>query len=125
MRRPRITSYSIKAIIISNKNTIIRQYTGVLLAGYASYWTLWNGMVNMLSKQEVDLGITPFTITQDRSTVATFSTPLFQIYHSLFIKNPAETFNYTAYIKPMHWLSWVGLFIFSICVPPLLFLTTR
>ena len=85
----------------------------------------WNGMVNMLSKQEVDLGITPFTITQDRSTVATFSTPLFQIYHSLFIKNPAETFNYTAYIKPMHWLSWVGLFIFSICVPPLLFLTTR
>ena len=85
----------------------------------------WNGMVNLLEKQDADMGITPFTITHERSAVMTFSTPLTQIYHSLFIKNPAETFNYTAYIKPMHWLSWVGLFIFSICVPPLLFLTTR
>ena len=57
------------------------------------------------------MAITPFTVTYERSAVMTFTTPLTQIYHSLFIKNPAETFNYLAYIEPMHWLSWVGIFL--------------
>ena len=85
----------------------------------------WNGMVNLLAKQDVDMGITPFTITHERSAVMTFSTPLTQIYHSLFIKNPAETFNYLAYIEPMHWLSWVGIFLLIVTVPQILFLTAR
>ena len=85
----------------------------------------WNGMVNLLAKQDIDIATTVFTVTHERSAVMTFATPLTQIYHSLFIKNPAETFNYMAYIEPMHWLSWISILIFIFFVPPLLFLTTR
>ena len=85
----------------------------------------WNGMVNLLAKQDIDIAVTDFTVTNERSAVMTFATPIIQIYHVLFIKNPAETFNYTAYIEPMHWLSWVGIFVFILTLPPLLFMTTR
>ena len=85
----------------------------------------WSGMVNLLANQDIDIAAAPFTVTQDRSVVMTFASPITQIYHALFIKNPAETFNIMAYIEPMHWLSWVGIFILIVFVPPFLFMTTR
>ena len=85
----------------------------------------WNGMVKMLADQEIDIAPTDFTVTQERSAVMTFANPITQIYHALFIKNPTETFNYTAYTEPMHWIAWVGLLAFIAVVPPLLFLTTK
>ena len=61
----------------------------------------------------------------ERSAVMTFANPITQIYHSLFVQNPSETFNYMAYIEPMHWLAWVGLLVFIALVPPLLYLTAK
>ena len=85
----------------------------------------WNGMVNLLAKQDIDIATTDFTVTHERSAVMTFATPITQIYHVLFIKNPAETFNYMAYIEPMHWLVWVGLFVLLATLPPFLYLAIR
>ena len=85
----------------------------------------WNGMVNLLAKQDIDIATTAFTVTHERSAVMTFATPLTQVYYSLFIKNPADTFNYMAYIEPMHWMSWISILILIFFVPPILFLTTR
>ena len=85
----------------------------------------WTGQVNLLATQRIDIAATDFTVTQERSAVMTFASPITQIYHSLFIKNPTETFNYMAYIEPMHWLAWVGIFVLIRLLPPLLFMTTR
>ena len=85
----------------------------------------WNGMVNLLANQIIDMGIAEFTVTQERSAVLTFATPITQIYHTLFIKNPAEKFNFMAYIEQFHWLAWVGLLILLATVPPILFLSLR
>ena len=85
----------------------------------------WNGMVKLLANQDIDIAVTDFTITHERSAVMTFATPITQIYHSLFIKNPSESFNFMAYIEPMDWLAWVSLFVILLTLPPLLFLTTR
>lgn len=85
----------------------------------------WSGMVGMLSKGEIDMAPTDFTVTMERSAVMTFANPITQIYHSLFIKNPTETYNYTAYTEPMHWLSWVILLVFIGLVPPFLWFNTR
>ena len=85
----------------------------------------WSGMVNMLASQDIDIAATDFTVTEERSAVMTFANPITQIYHALFIKNPTETFNYMAYIEPMHWLAWVGLLVFIALVPPLLYLTAK
>ena len=85
----------------------------------------WSGMVNLLANQEIDFAATDFTVTQERSTVITFASSFNNGYHSLFIKNPAETFNLMAYIDPMHWLTWIGLFVLLATVPPLLYLAIR
>ena len=82
-------------------------------------------MVKLLADQDVDIATTDFTVTRERSAVMTFASPVGQIYHSLFIKNPAETFNFLAYIEPMHWLVWVCLFVLLATLPPLLYLAIR
>ena len=83
----------------------------------------WSGMVGLLTTQDID--IAAFTVTQERSTVITFATPIMEMYHTLFIKNPAESYNFMAYIKPMHWLSWIFLIVLLATVPPLLYLAIR
>ena len=55
----------------------------------------------------------------------TFASPITQIYHSLFVQNPSETFNYMAYIEPMHWIAWAGLIGWCLVAPPFLFLPCR
>ncbi len=85
----------------------------------------WNGMVRMLQMDEIDIAPTDFTVTIERSAVMSFLNPITQIYHSLFIKNPSDSYNFQAYIEPMHWLAWVILLVFIALVPPFLWLTTR
>jgi hypothetical protein len=85
----------------------------------------WSGMVNLLANQEIDIAATLFAVTEERSTVMTFTNTISESYHSLFIKNPAETFNLMAYIEPMHWITWIGLFVLLATVPPLLYLAVR
>ena len=85
----------------------------------------WSGMVNLLANRDIDIATTDFTVTEERSTVMTFASPITQIYHTLFIKNPAEKFNLLAYVEPMHWIAWVGLFLLLATVPLILYLTIR
>ena len=85
----------------------------------------WTGMVHLLQTQQVDIAATDFTVTRARSDVITFAQPITQIYHSLFIQNPSGTFNYMAYIEPLHYLAWVFLGIFCLVTPPFMFLTAK
>ena len=103
----------------------------------------WTGMVGMLIRQEIDIGnifnsfiicylkncihlaVTDFTVTMERSPYISFSSTIQTYYHTLFIKNPSETFNYLAYLEPLHHLSWTFVALFCTLVPPLLCLTTR
>ena len=85
----------------------------------------WSGMVKLLANQDIDIATTTFAVTQERSTVITFASPMFEVYYALFIKNPAEIFNIMAYIEPMHWLTWVGMLVLLATVPPLLYLAVR
>ena len=85
----------------------------------------WNGMVKLLANQDIDIAPAPFAVAQQRSTVMTFATPIFEVYYTLFIKNPADIFNIMAYIEPLHWLVWVGMFVLLATVPPLLYLAVR
>jgi ABC-type amino acid transport substrate-binding protein len=49
----------------------------------------WNGMVDLLAKEKIDIAVTDFTVTMARSSVITFAQPITQIHHRLFIKNPS------------------------------------
>jgi hypothetical protein len=84
----------------------------------------WNGMINLLANEEIDISM-DLALNELRSTVMTFASPIIPFYHALFIKNPAEKFNLMAYIEPMHWLVWVGLFVLLATLPPFLYLAIR
>ena len=85
----------------------------------------WNGMVRLLANQDIDIAAATFAISQERSAVMTFATPVMEVYFSLFVKNPADVFNTMAYIEPMHWLAWIGMLVCLASVPPLLYLAVR
>ena len=85
----------------------------------------WNGMVKLLANQDIDIAAATFAISQERSTVMTFATPVMEVYWTLFVKNPADIFNTMAYIEPMQGLAWIGMFVLLASVPPLLYLAVR
>ncbi len=68
---------------------------------------------------------TDFTVTQERSTVMTFAQPITRIYHSLFIRNPADQPNYVAYTEPLHFLTWAALGLLIVITPPFLYVAVK
>ena len=65
------------------------------------------------------------SITYEWNKVMSFGTPIGQIYHSLFIKNPAESFNLKAYIEPMHWKTWSTILLIVLILPFILAFVIR
>ena len=68
---------------------------------------------------------TDLTATHARNMVISFISPINKIYHSLFIKNPSESYNFTAYTEPINWLAWLVLLVFIASVPPVLYIASR
>ena len=68
---------------------------------------------------------TDLTATHARNMVISFISPINKIYHSLFIKNPSESYNFTAYTEPINWLAWLVLLVFIASVPPILYIASR
>ena len=85
----------------------------------------WSGMVGLLANHAIDIAVTRFSVTKQRSTVITFANPIQFEFSSMVIKNPAENYNILAYIEPMHWLVWVCMFALLATVPPLLYMAVR
>ena len=98
----------------------------------------WNGMIKELLLEEQDMGnlqvnislsclsfqsrnlitgVTSFSITKARGTAITFTTTLDQGFRTFFIKNPMGSYNYKAYIEPLHHLSWIFIGLFAIVTP--------
>ena len=70
----------------------------------------------------ISTAATDFTVTNARSQAMTFATPIVQMYHSLFIKNPADTPSYTAFLEPLHWYSWYAMLGLIVVSAPVLWL---
>ena len=69
--------------------------------------------------------VADFTITEQRSNVITFSTPLEQIYHAVFIQNPVNSFNFVAFTSPLTNLTWLIFLAWITATPPILFFLAR
>ena len=55
--------------------------------------------------------------TAERQDAADFTIPLVFSYKSVFIKNPANVYNFTAYLEPLTYLSWALIAVFILLVP--------
>ena len=56
-----------------------------------------------------------------RTQAASWPVPLVFSYQAIFIKNPANVYNYAAYLEPMLHLTWVIVIVFLIFIPPCLY----
>ena len=63
--------------------------------------------------------------TRAREEAASFSLPLEYGFQSVFIKNPANVYNYTAYLEPLTYWSWLSIMIFLLVFPILLYVVSR
>ena len=82
-------------------------------------------MIPFELKTIILLAVASFTVTKARSNVITFATPIVQIYHAVFIKNPLGTFNFKAYFETLKYMSWLFVGLFCILAPTSLFATAR
>ena len=55
--------------------------------------------------------------TREREEDASFGLPLKFSSQSIFIKNPANVYNYAAYLEPVTNMGWVLILVFFILVP--------
>ena len=58
--------------------------------------------------------IAPFLVTLERSKVISYSHPLGDLHHKLFIKTPSDTFNAAAYTKTLRGQVWIPIGVFCL-----------
>ena len=71
------------------------------------------------------IAVTDFTITEARSKVMTFSTPMDQIYNSIFLPNPTNSYSYFAYLNPFTKNSWYMLLVWVLAASPIIHVLLR
>ena len=71
------------------------------------------------------LAVTDFTVTESRSHVMTFSSAMDQIYHAVFIQNPAKAYHYRAYTSQLTNMAWLMCSVWMIATPPVLYICAR
>ena len=55
----------------------------------------------------------------------TFSRPIDEIYHAVFIQNPAKAYHYRAFTSQFTNMAWVMISVWIITAPPILFIAAR
>ena len=85
----------------------------------------WNGMMNLVQKELVDFAPTSLIQTVERELATDWTIPLVFSHLSIFIKNPTNVYNYTAYLEPLTYLSWAIIVVFLFAIPPVLFYVSK
>ena len=76
--------------------------------------------VDALHQGEVDIASACFSITKERSEVVDFLPPWREESRQLFLKNPADSYHWKAYVEPLTPLCWVAILLFITITPPIL-----
>ncbi|KAJ9590507.1 hypothetical protein L9F63_016458, partial [Diploptera punctata] len=72
----------------------------------------WNGMIEMLRNRQVDVGMSGFTLTEERMQVVDFTFPIIYMRYQVFIRQPMEEeIKWDDYLKPFSLHLWVTLSI--------------
>ena len=69
---------------------------------------------------KADFSASGFILSKERSQAVDYLPPLMQSYQQFFIRNPAEQYDFEAYILPMKWRAWIVGIVFSLLLPLLL-----
>ncbi|XP_050726022.1 glutamate receptor ionotropic, kainate glr-3-like [Eriocheir sinensis] len=71
----------------------------------------WNGMIGMVKRNEADLALGPFGMTEARAKVVEFSHPILIDQYKILVKKGSAQFNPWGFLNPLQPLVWSGVFL--------------
>ena len=74
-------------------------------------------IAGQIMNNECDVAAAEFTLTFARSAVIDFLVSVTELHLRLFIKNPTDSFNWTAYLKPLVWEVWISVLLLVMILP--------
>ena len=70
----------------------------------------------------MDVAPSDFTMTAARAVVVDYLVPISEVHMRLLIKNPADSFNWLAFVNPLTWQVWAVMLLLALALPlPLAF----
>ena len=94
-----------------------RFFSCIIQINWAIFFCIF---IAQIINSEIDIAPAEFTITQNRSKAVDFLVPITQSHQRFFIKNPANSYNWMAFIEPLRNSAWLATFILLISFPPIL-----
>ena len=90
-------------------NSTYRGMTGTKLKNGS-----WTGVFGKFQRKELDISTHWLLMSPERNEVVSFLYSLVTFRNYLFLKRPTDSWNWMAYIEPLHWNAWfsVSLLIF-------------
>ena len=99
---------------------------GKLLIFVSKWFITWHDLIiKLVFELIILLGAATLYHTQSRAESVSFSTPLNYGSQSIYIKNPANVYNYLAYLEPLTYWSWVSILILLIAFAFILHTMTK
>ena len=101
---------------------------GKLLIFVSKWFITWLDLPNYQISTWLNyfiIGAATLYHTQSRAESVSFSTPLNYGSQSIYIKNPANVYNYLAYLEPLTYWSWISILILLIAFAFILHTMTR
>ncbi|GIX84486.1 lig_chan-Glu_bd domain-containing protein [Caerostris darwini] len=80
----------------------------------------WSGIIGMVARGEVDMGLTYLAIMEDRSKVVDFSTPYYSFGRTFVTDKPGISPKYAVFLYPFSLNVWILFLIFLVISPYIL-----
>ena len=77
-------------------------------------------LIGKLVNNTIDIAAADFTITAARSEAVDFLPVLIESFIQAFIANPEGRQNWMAFVEPVTWQAWLGIFTFLLLAPPII-----
>ena len=63
------------------------------------------------------MGVSAFLMKQSRATAVDYLPTLMVSYQQMFIRSPAELYDWEAYLLPFQWDAWLVAMLFYLLLP--------
>ena len=69
----------------------------------------WNGIVGMVKRNEIDTSILDLTISADRKSVISYSSPTVKYHLGLFLRKPGPSWSWTTFVNVFNHVYWLAV----------------
>ena len=78
--------------------------------------------LGIVKDNKIDVAVVPFGYTEERNKIVDFLMLSTQEHGYIFVRNPRETFDWEVYTKPLKIDTWIGVLLFGLLVPIVMFI---